>query len=110
MDVGVFKPLNTSWTNAAKDWRIRENFAKIERKDVAPILKLAIDAIDYTGHLKGALRKSGIYPFDANNIELSRVLPSIAASTTLQEQLWNPQEPTAPEIDSQNAENVAVAT
>lgn len=60
--------------------------------------------------MKKAFKKSGIYPFDAGNIELSRVLPSIAVSSSSQEQLWNPTEPTATEIEPQNAVNVAVAT
>lgn len=92
MDVGVFKPLNTSWTNQAKDWRIDHQYAKIEKKDVAPILERAINAIKYSDHLKNAFKKSGIFPFDVENIDLSRVLPSVAESVSQQEQLWNPQE------------------
>lgn len=89
MDVGVFKPLNTSWTNQAKDWRIDHQYAKIEKKDVAPILEKAINAIKYSELLTKAFQKSGLFPFDVENIDLSRVLPSIAASADSQEQLWN---------------------
>lgn len=56
MDVGVFKPLNTSWTNQAKDWRIEHQYAKIERKDIAPILEKSINAIKYNEHLIKALK------------------------------------------------------
>ncbi|XP_037033041.1 uncharacterized protein LOC119072027 [Bradysia coprophila] len=94
MDVGVFKPLNTSWTNQAKDWRIANQYAKIAKKDVAPILEKAIKAINYGEHLKNAFKKSGIFPFNVDNIDLSRVLPSIEASASGQEQLWNPQQAT----------------
>lgn len=93
MDVRVFKPLNTSWSKQAKDWRVDNQYARIEKKDVAPILEKSINAINYSELLRKAFRKSGIYPFDAANIDLSRVLPSILDSASPQEELWNPKEP-----------------
>lgn len=96
MIVGVFKPLNTSWQEKAKDWRVINQYAKIEKKDVAPILEKAINAIKYKEHLTKAFQKSELFPFDAENIDFSRILPSIATSATPQEQLWNPTEALVP--------------
>lgn len=112
MDVGVFKPLNTSWTNQAKDWRIHNQYAKIEKKDVAPILEKAINAIRYSDHLRNAFKASGIFPFDVNSIDLSRVLPSMSESASSQEELWRPQEPNALDLaaSSTHNENTAVAS
>ncbi|XP_037038910.1 uncharacterized protein LOC119076333 [Bradysia coprophila] len=111
MDVGVFKPLNVSWTNQAKDWRLQNQYAKIEKKDVAPILEKAINGIKYGEHLKNAFRKSGIYPFNIENIDLSRVLPTLTESASQQEQLWNPQnEHTSEIVNSLPDENAAVAS
>lgn len=110
MDVGVFKPLNTSWENELEEWKIKKQYAKIEKKDVAPILEKAIVPEVYSEHLKTAFRKSGIFPFNVENIEFSRILPPITA-TDSQEQLWNAQE-TLPIIvepsTSNDVENVAV--
>lgn len=108
MDVGVFKPLNTSWTNQAKDWRVANQYAKIEKKDVAPILEKAIKAIKYGEHLKNAFKKSGIHPFNVDNIDLSRILPSIEASATAQDQLWNEQQGTDPNNKRDNIDAVDV--
>lgn len=88
MDVGVFKPLNSSWEKTAKQWRIKEKFAKIERKDIAGILKDAIDGINYTALLKTAFRKSGLYPFNVDNIDFTRILPEVGSEDT-PDQLWN---------------------
>lgn len=96
MDVGVFKPLNNSWENQLEEWKTKNQFSKIERKDVAPILEKAINPEKYGEHLKSAFRKSGIFPFDVENIEFSRILPPITA-TDSQEQLWN-EEATVPTI------------
>lgn len=32
MDVGVFKPLNSSWKQTVRDWRIAHEYARIEKK------------------------------------------------------------------------------
>lgn len=85
MDVGVFKPLNSSWINKAKEWRIAKQFAKIERKHVAPILNDAINAIEYSELLKKSFRKSGLFPFNVENIDFSRILPDVGNSTDSQE-------------------------
>lgn len=112
MDVGVFKPLNTSWTNQAKDWRIGHQYAKIEKKDVAPILEKAIKAIKYGEHLKNAFKKSGIFPFNVDSIDLSRILPAIEDSATAQEQLWNQQtsdsNSTSEDMSAINRQNLAI--
>lgn len=89
MDVGVFKPLNSSWVKKAKEWRVGEEYAKIQRKDVGPILKTAIEAIDYSDLLKEAFRKFGLHPFTVDNIDFSRILPSVGDEEDSQEQLWN---------------------
>lgn len=88
MDVGVFKSLNSEWSKTAKDWRVTNKYAKIERKDVAGILNKSIGAIKYSELLKSAFKACGIFPFNAENIDFSRVLPSITASATPQEELW----------------------
>lgn len=61
MDVGVFKPLNSSFVMNAKQWRLDHNFDKIERRHVAPILKNTIDGIKYSELLTTAFKRSGLY-------------------------------------------------
>lgn len=97
MDVGVFKSLNTSWEKTAKQWRLDRNFQKIEKKDVAPILNDSIRAINYPELLKTAFEKSGLFPFNSENINFSRILPKIGACATSQDELWNSTEPTVSE-------------
>ncbi len=49
MDVVVFKPLGASWEAKVKDWKIEHQFAKVDKKDIGPILDESIKAIDYVG-------------------------------------------------------------
>lgn len=89
MDVCVFKSLNNSWENQAKDWRLENQFAKIEKKDVAPILQRAINVTRYKEHVINGFEKCGLFPFNSENIDLSRVLPTEASCAKGQDDLWN---------------------
>lgn len=107
MDVGVFKPLNVSWVNKAKDWRLANENAKIERKHVAPILKVTIGSIQYSELLTKAFRKSGLYPFDVESF--SRILPSFGDEADSQNQLWNETSTNSQIISQENATTFAVS-
>lgn len=58
--------------------------------------------------MKEAFKACGLFPFDVENIDLSRVLPSIAASATPQEELWSQPEPNIVEVPTYNDGNAAV--
>lgn len=73
MDVTVFKPLNESWMNEVNVWKLKHEYAKIEKKDVAPILNEAIKNTEYATHLEKGFRKCGLFPFNFDNIDLSRL-------------------------------------
>lgn len=75
MDVVVFKPLDGSWEKKVQDWKIRNNYAKIDKKDVAPILCDSINSIDYTDLLQKGFRRCGLFPFIVDNINMSRLVP-----------------------------------
>lgn len=81
MDVVVFKPLNASWEVKVKDWKIENQFARVEKKDVAPILNESIMSIDYAGLLKKGFERCGLFPFIADNINFSRLVPVVTEIT-----------------------------
>lgn len=59
---------------------------------MAPILEDAIAAIKYSELLVKAFRRSGLFPFTVDNIEFSRILPTVGDASDTQEQLWVSQE------------------
>lgn len=76
MDVVVFKPLGSSWEVQLKDWKIDHEFAKVDKKDIAPILEESINAVDYAGLLRTGFKRCGLFPFDVANINFSRLIPA----------------------------------
>lgn len=75
MDVVVFKPLGGSWDVQVKNWKIEHQFVKIDKKDIAPILNKSIEVIDYAGLLRKGFEHCGLFPFNVENINMSRLVP-----------------------------------
>lgn len=95
MDVVVFKPLGAAWEMKVKDWKIGHEFAKIDKKDIAPILNESIAAVDYAELLRVGFKRCGLFPFDVANINFSRLVPTMTSEIS-QDQLFN-DETTEPE-------------
>ncbi|XP_037047986.1 uncharacterized protein LOC119082540 [Bradysia coprophila] len=95
MDVVVFKPLGAAWEIKLKDWKINHEFAKIDKKDIAPILSESIKAVDYAGLLQTGFKRCGLFPFDVANINFSRLLPPTTNDIS-EDQLLNDDDSTEP--------------
>lgn len=76
MDVAVFKPLKVEWKKVSDAWRLKHNGARIEKREFAKILKVAVDNTDMDSHLKSGFKACGLHPFDANSISYDRLLKS----------------------------------
>lgn len=108
MDVVVFKPLGGSFAVKAKDWRISHEFAKIDKKDIAPILAESIKSIDYSGLLRKGFERCGLFPFKADNINFSRLIPLTAASASY-DQLFNDKKDIAVELNPSESEQAVLS-
>uniref|UniRef100_A0A1Y1LYU9 HTH CENPB-type domain-containing protein n=1 Tax=Photinus pyralis TaxID=7054 RepID=A0A1Y1LYU9_PHOPY len=75
-DVAVFKPLKSGWATEVRKWKY-ENFPKdVTRSTFGTILKSVFDK--YASHktIQNGFRKSGLFPFDKNNVDYSKCIPN----------------------------------
>lgn len=73
-DVACFKPMKDGWKKAVLEWRHRNPFAQITRKDVAPLLKGVIDKTMNKQLLENGFRASGLFPWDYTNLDFSKMI------------------------------------
>ncbi|XP_072398607.1 uncharacterized protein [Diabrotica undecimpunctata] len=84
MDVGVFHPLKSGWQNEVHAWRLENKKQTLKKEDFAPMLNKVLQKVLGSGQekiLKNAFRKCGLYPFDVNSVDFSKVLRNEIAST-----------------------------
>lgn len=75
-DVSVFKPLKAGWTSAVRDWKF-ENFPKdVTRHTFGTILKDVFEKFALPKTIQNGFRKSGLFPFDKNNVDYSKCIPN----------------------------------
>lgn len=82
-DVAVFKPLKSGWTSAVRTWKF-QNFPKeVTRYTFGPILKYVFDQYATAKTIQNGFRKSGLYPFDKNNVDYSKCITNRKVSDDL---------------------------
>lgn len=75
-DVSVFKPLKAGWVSEVRTWKF-ENFPKdVTRYTFGSILKLVFDKYATEATIKNGFRKTGLYPFDENNVDFTKCIPN----------------------------------
>ncbi|XP_044754185.1 uncharacterized protein LOC123320469 [Coccinella septempunctata] len=74
MDVGVFHPLKNGWKNAVARFRVENNKQKIRKENFAPLLATTIKEVLNVRILQNAFRTCGLFPFNANAINYSKLV------------------------------------
>lgn len=74
-DVGPFKPLKTLWANEVELWRQEHPYISLTISNFAPIFWKAWLNLSTTSITNG-FRKSGLYPFDIDAIDMTKLLPN----------------------------------
>lgn len=75
LDVGVFRPVKGTWKNVVHDFRVNNNYAKLKRTDFAMQVQKCFEKSLKVETIKNSFRSAGIFPFDYNNIDFSKVIP-----------------------------------
>lgn len=76
MDVAIFHSLKSAWRKKVQCWRIENNGERIKREDVGPLLDDCIKTTVTTDIIKNGFAACGLYPFNENAIEYSKILKS----------------------------------
>lgn len=74
LDVGVFGPLKIDWRNMTEQYRFEHNGNEITKFDVPNLLSKLINKENFKSNVVSGFRKSGIYPFDKEAIDYSKIL------------------------------------
>lgn len=88
MDVAVFRTLKAAWKESVRNWRVNNMSTPIlKKRDFAPLLKECVENRIKGDVLKNGFRKCGLYPWDANAVDYSKLmntssLSSLNSSTT----------------------------
>ncbi|KMQ88832.1 tigger transposable element-derived protein 6-like protein, partial [Lasius niger] len=82
MDVAMFHPLKKAWKNVIHDWRMEHNAAALKREAFPLVLKKAIDSINSAKNLQNGFRTCGLFPFDSDAINYSKLLQTDTQRST----------------------------
>lgn len=66
--------MNRTWRSVVHDFLIKNNYAKLKRTDFAPEVQKCFDKSLKPETIKNGFKCCGIYPFNANNIDYSKLL------------------------------------
>ncbi|XP_015113513.1 uncharacterized protein LOC107038770 [Diachasma alloeum] len=73
LDVAVFHPLKESYRKILRQWRVDNNVVNVNKSMFAPILKLALDAVDLPDSIVNGFESCGLYPFNPDRIDYNIV-------------------------------------
>lgn len=75
LDVGVFHPLKSQWKLAVEKWRLQNKKQTLKKENFGPLLKGVLDKTFKSDKLlKNSFRVCGLFPFNANAVDYSKIL------------------------------------
>lgn len=69
------------------EFKVENNGKKLKRENFAPLLQITLDKTLTSGMFVNGFRKCGIYPFDADSVDYSRLLRNVQP----EEKFQNPE-------------------
>ena len=83
LDVAVFGPMKAKWKSFCRQWRIDHEGQEINKENVpVPLNSFIIDP-SMTNNIKSGFKKTGIFPFDANSVDYTKIVKRLAGSTAI---------------------------
>jgi len=73
LDVGVFGPLKSRWKKIVKQWRV-DNEKEVSKFEVPTALSQIIYDKEMASNIKSGFRATGIYPYNADNVDYSKII------------------------------------
>ena len=84
LDVSVFHPLKTSFSNVTDLIKLASIVTKssvtVSKKSFTPLFKEAYEKALSVSNIKNGFRKCGVYPFDPEAIDKKRLIPSLVST------------------------------
>lgn len=74
-DVGVFRPLKAAWKVAVRKWKLKHDNSKtLSKINFTPIFQEAFEASIDSAKIQNAFKKSGIFPFNVENVDFNKCM------------------------------------
>ncbi|KAH9632239.1 hypothetical protein HF086_002874 [Spodoptera exigua] len=74
-DVAAFRPIKAGWKKMLREWYIACNYQEnLNKESFAPLLKKVVDSCAKKETLINGFRVTGLYPFEADNVDYSKCL------------------------------------
>lgn len=74
LDVSVFKPLKSEYVKVAEKDRSENNQLSVQKEDIANLLYKTLNNLNVKDILKNGFRRCGLYPFNANAVDYTKVI------------------------------------
>jgi len=84
MDVALFGPLKCSWKKKVNEYRNQYEQLSVRKKDFAFLLKNTLETLNLCKILKNGFRACGLYPFNIDALDFSKILNKNKLNNTFQ--------------------------
>ncbi len=74
VDIRFFGPLKHAWKRAMSHWASENPGDQITKNNFPGIFKMAWDEITVGDKARNANKKAGIFPFDVDNVDVTRLV------------------------------------
>lgn len=81
LDVGCFGGLKAKYRSEVTAWALNHPTSTFDVENIAPILEKVNESVMTQKTIQASFRKTGIFPWDVNNIDFSRCLGEKIPST-----------------------------
>ena len=96
LDVSLFRPLKVNlskFTDGLKLLSITGNYKTLDKTNFTAVFKEALDKTICLATIKNGFRKTGIYPYNPEAIDKTRLMPTLPLqSSNLPESIESPSE------------------
>lgn len=82
LDVALFRPLKASYAKEHRRYKIENNVVDFKKWMFASVLKLALEAVDFSKTIQSGFRACGLYPFNPDAVDYNILNKSIKKKST----------------------------
>lgn len=86
LDVSLFHPLKQSWKKTVDKWRLNNAPQRIRKEHFAPLLKEAVDSINFADIVKKGFECCGLWPFSADSVNYNILNKNKKKETRIEQQ------------------------
>ncbi|XP_065671731.1 jerky protein homolog-like [Hydra vulgaris] len=83
LDVSVFGPMKKKWQNICRQFKLDNDFNEICKENVPMLLNNFVMDPSMKKNIINGFRSTGIFPFNANNVDYKKVIQRVKLNSTI---------------------------